>query len=357
MPANWVQFVNSFRQKLMPGAVSSPKELADALHDAYFAALQTTMLLPSGAPYIGPTSSSTLQQAFEDSFEKLKNFSLTFDQIKNLGLPPAQPGASSNPDTSKEFKEFMRSAGAMTLTGTDVSFTYYELENPQSKYVLAEISDIPEPATNANGIDVKATLDIMSPEQKDMLYSITTQRGTGVYDYASIEKYYGEVTAFGALKAAWTVLKIAELKNNIPSVTSLGNDPFDDMANALIQFWSTEALTAYAQAPASFPATIPAPGTYAPLIPGFASMVAQWMRQSYYVGLSDDIQKPLQMINQKTSNEKIKQIVEGVQIAATTAMAVGFAATFALHLLQVKMLYSGQMPPAIPVQGIVLAVV
>lgn len=358
MPANWVQFTNSFRQKLMPGAVSSSAELAAALHDAYFEALSTSILLPSMATYIGPRSSASLKQAFVQAFKKLETFTPTLEQIKSFGLPPAQPDTSSRPDTSKEFENFMRTGGALTLNGTDVKFTYYEIENPQSPYILAEISGgITDPVMNSGRIDVKATLDKMPQSTQDALYSIITQRGTKIYDYDSIEKYYAEIKIYDGLKTAWTTLKIAELKKNVPSATSTGNDPFDDMANALIQFWSTEALTAYAQMPASFPAIIPNPGIYAPLIPGIAPLVAQWMRQSFYVGFQDTIQEPLKMIDRYSSNEKIKAIVEGIRITATTATAAGFAATFALHLLQVKMLYNGMIPPAIPVQGIVLAVV
>jgi hypothetical protein len=117
-----------------------------------------------------------------------------------------------------------------------------------------------------------------------------------------------------------------------PGGKTFSGDPYMMMARVTIAYWYACIVKPFKPTPSAPPALIPAPltGIYIPIYYGSANRLANNLRRAWNTGKSF--------------------AVPGTQAPASNATATAVAGTYALHLLEFKLLYLGGIPtPAGPV--------
>lgn len=350
---NWPSVINSLKSAFQPTndtnespTYAGSRKLGARLADEYFKMLANATTIPSMAKYIGPTSAPpTVKLTFEDAMAELTGPDYARDNPleKRLQFKPAPslPDPKSMPNPEEEFKAEMRrgdSSKYVSIAGSTgpITFKYYEVGGEDSEMIFAEVPNLPGTSAPYD----PNTYNLLSVDQINALANIVSYRNPGSTVRDSLKEYYDELDTWKTIKRAWTEAKVDSLRQ--VQQPQQGGDPYDKMAQSLIAWWTAQGALSFSPAPASFPATIPSPGTYNVIFPGNQVTLARGLRTSMNAGMI------FASINPKSPN---------IQDTALTIMATAFAATFALHLLEIKMLYNGALPPSIPVIGLVAAIV
>ena len=121
--------------------------------------------------------------------------------------------------------------------------------------------------------------------------------------------------------------------------TDDGTDPWKQLAQATIAYWYSTTVRPFKASPSALPALVPQPlnGIYIPIYYGSADRLANNLRRAMHMG---------QTFSQLPATQP-----------PALAVASALAGTYALHLLEFKLLYLGGIPvplvPYIPMPGFV----
>lgn len=297
MAANWTRFINDFSSFLQSRSSSGPEETGSKLAQFYLDAISTSQAAPMGNSFNFALTSSTLSpifsKAFRDFFEKP---GLTFEEkLKDPKYKPSEDQFPSTPSLSensfeKEFKQYLREKKI-------TKFTFFELDPPNSEYVLETSSD---------------------PNKLNDLFS---KRGSGTRS-AKEAVYKLEKEAYNSLLQKYS--KTIEEESKKEDLKNQGEkDPYDDMAKAIVAFWLGSGPLVFNSLPAVLPSTEPVPGTFVIVFPGNPKTLSEGIRRAFNLGIQPEF-------GQDPDGSKTSK-------AISTALAIAFAK----HLLTLKFIYNG----------------
>lgn len=301
MAANWTRFINDFSSFLQSRSSSGPEETGTKLAEFYLDAISTSQAAPLGNKFNTALTSSILKpvfaKAFQDFFDKPGK---TFDQkLKDPKFKPSEDQFPSTPSTSenpfeKEFKQYLREKKI-------TKFTFFELDPPNSEYVLETSSD---------------------PAKLNTLYS---NRGGDKKRSEKESLYKKEKEIYNALLDGYVKFLEEESKKEDLKNSGEEKDPYDDMAKAIVAFWLGSGPLVFNSTPPVLPSTEPVPGTFVIVFPGNPKNLADGIRRAFNLGIQPQF-------NSQTDPEGDKSAK-----AISTALAI----TFAKHLLTLKFIYNG----------------
>jgi hypothetical protein len=300
MAANWIKFVADVSNFLSSKSSSGPVETGDKLAGFYLQAIRTSQT-PT-ANFFGQTpGDQALRSAWSAVFQKLAQSSSpsveekkkdpAFDPEPERPIPDFSEGST---EFDEDFRQFLRDEKR-------TSFLFFELSVPQSEYILE---------TDPNVI---SSFGLNESDRK---------------------KYNSELEIFQSLKEEFLLLRTQQEEEEVKTNEPKEKDPYDELASAIILFWTISGPVAFQPVPPIPPATEPLPGTYQIIYPGDPWTLAKSLRKAFNLGL----------------NEKFNDDPTG--ILSANAISNALADAFSIHLASLKFIYNGTIS-GVPIVSIV----